>query len=102
MIVEGIAVEFDKHIFDTFYTEDHQWPPEVELYSKDEGRPLSCIKRIGSSYLAVELRWESDTIHTRQLEEKDIMMVVPRYLIDIFYNLKIIEGLPITDRKSVV
>ena len=96
MIVEGIAVEFDKYIFDAFYTKDHQWPPEVVLYSKDNGLPLSYVEQEGLDYLVLEYK-ATDGWERRQLKEEDMIMIVPRYIIDIFDNLKIIEGVPITN-----
>lgn len=91
MIVEGIAVEFDKHIFDIFYTKNHQWPPEVVLYSKDNGYPLSYIEQKELDYLMLEYKgvdgWER-----RQLKEEDMYMMVPRYLLELFENLELIEG----------
>ena len=101
MIIEGIAIEFNKYIFDRFYTKEHEWPPEVVLYSKDNGYPLSYIEQKELDYLMLEYKgvdgWER-----RQLKEEGMIMIVPRYIIDIFNNLELVKDFPITNYSVII
>lgn len=93
MLIERVSIKFNGYIFDRFYTKKQEWPPEVVLYSKDNGLPLSYIEQEGLDYLVLEYK-AADGWERRQLKEEDMIIMVPRYFLELFEDLEptTIEG----------